>query len=98
MYLDDFEDKCKFSDVLRSNLGNYCKLTVDCWRCKEEIEIKEETKIIKLPKILIFTLERYQGEPNKVEIELDLQLDINDYIDKSLSVEIDSMWIICNKY
>ena len=62
MYLDDLEDKCKFSDVLKSNLGNYCNLTMGCPnpKCKEEIEVQEKTKIIKLPEILIFTLERYQ--------------------------------------
>ena len=35
---------------------------MDCPGFNEEIKIKEETKIIKLPDILIFTLERYQGE------------------------------------
>ena len=89
MYLDDLEDKCKFSDVLKSNLGNYCNLTMGCPnpKCKEEIEVQEKTKIIKLPEILIFTLERYQGEPNKVEIEPDDILEMSDYIDESLSVE-----------
>ena len=88
MYLDDLEDKCKFSDVLKSNLANYCNLTMGCPnpKCQKEIEVKEKTKIIKLPEILIFTLERYQGEPNKVEVEPDDILEMSDYIDKSLSV------------
>ena len=89
MYLDDLEDKCKFSDVLKSNLGNYCNLTMGCPnpKCKKEIEVEEKTKIIKLPEILIFTLERYQGSPNRVKIEPDKILEMNNYIDKTLSVE-----------
>jgi len=37
-------------------------LTIDCPECNKEIQIKEETKIIKFPDIFIFTLERYQGD------------------------------------
>ena len=89
MYLDGFEHKCKFSDVLKENLGFESYLTMGCPnpKCKKEIEVEEKTKIIKLPEILIFTLERYQGSPNRVKIEPDKILEMNNYIDKTLSVE-----------
>ena len=89
LYLDEFYDKykCKFSEVLKANIGNESNLILDCPKCKKEIEIKEETKIIKLPEILIFTLERYQGPTNKVKIEPDKILDMKEYIDKSVKVD-----------
>ena len=87
MYLDEFYNRCKFSEVLKANIGNESNLILDCPRCKKEIEIKEETKIIKLPEILIFTLERYQGQTNKVKIEPDKILDMKQYIDKSINVD-----------
>ena len=89
MYLDGFEHKCKFSDVLKENLGFESYLTMGCPnpKCKKEIEVEEKTKIIKLPEILIFTLERYQGTPNKVKIEPDDILEMSEYIDKSSPVE-----------
>ena len=87
MYLDEFYNRCKFSEVLKANIGNESNLILDCPTCKKEIEIKEETKIIKLPEILIFTLERYQGQTNKVKIEPDKILDMKEYIDKSINVD-----------
>ena len=88
MYLDEFHYRCNFSDVLKANKGNGNTLTMDCPKCNEEIVIKDETKYIKLPNILIFTLERYQGPTNKVSIQPDELLDIGPYTDKS--VEVDS--------
>ena len=85
MYLDGFEYKCKFKEVLKENLG--CTLTMGCKNCKKEIEVEEKTRIVKLPEILIFTLERYQGTPNKVKIEPDDILEMSEYIDKSSPVE-----------
>ena len=87
IYLDDFESGCKFSELLRANIGNSNDLTMECPKCNEEIQIKEETKIIKLPDILIFTLERYQGIPNKVEIQPDKYLEMKDYIDQDIKVD-----------
>ena len=58
-----------------------------CKNCKKEIEVEEKTRIVKLPEILIFTLERYQGTPNKVKIEPDDILEMSEYIDKSSPVE-----------
>ena len=87
MYLDEFEYKCKFSDVLKANIGNDNKLTMDCPKCHKEIEVKDETKYIKLPDILIFTLERYQGPTNKVSIVPNEILDMKDYIENPLNVD-----------
>jgi ubiquitin C-terminal hydrolase len=87
IYLDEFYQECKFSDVLKANLGNYNTLTMDCPNCNKEIKIKEENKIVKLPKILIFTLERYKGPTNSVRIKPDEIIYMNQYIDKSLKTD-----------
>ena len=50
------------------------------YRFKNIVELKEETKIVKLPEILIFTLERYQGPTNNVLTEPDDIIDMNKYI------------------
>ena len=60
---------------------------MDCPKCYKEINIKEETKIIKLPNILIFTLERYLGPTNNVKIIPNETLDMKKYIDSSLKVQ-----------
>jgi len=80
MYLDEIKKKCKFSDVLNRNFKKN-KLTMNCPNCGTQIEVEEETKIIKLPDILIFTLERYQRGNNNVEIEPDIQIDMYNYSD-----------------
>ena len=89
IYLDDFDYyEYIFLDILRGNYNNYIDLTMDCPGCNEEIKIKEETKIIKLPDILIFTLERYQGEKkNKIIIKPDKKLNMNEFIDKNVKVD-----------
>ena len=87
MYLDEINARCKFSDVLKSNIGNENNLLMNCPKCKKEINIKEKTKLIKLPQILIFTLERYLGQTNNVEIIPDKTLDMKFYIDDALICE-----------
>jgi ubiquitin C-terminal hydrolase len=86
MYLDEIDRDCNFSDVLYANLGKCNNLTMDCPQCNEEINIKEENKIIKLPDILIFTLERYQGTTNNINIIPDSKINMKKYIDLSLNV------------
>jgi len=87
MYLNEIQVDCNFSDVLKANIGNGNTLTMDCPKCNKEIIIKDETKYIKLPDILIFTLERYQGPTNKVLITPDEFLDIKNYTDKSIKTD-----------
>ena len=87
MYLDEFFNKCEFSDVLKANIGQNNILTMDCPKCHKEIDVKDETKYIKLPDILIFTLERYQGPTNRVLIEPNDTLNMKEYIDKSINVD-----------
>ena len=84
LYLDEINYRCSFSEVLKQNIGIENNLIMDCPYCKEEISLKEKTKIIKLPEILIFTLERYQGPFNDVEIIPNETLEMSQYIDKSL--------------
>jgi len=84
LYLDNIKYKCDLRKVLNENFGNFNNLILNCPQCKQEISIKEETKFIKLPEILIFTLERYQGPTNNVEIKPNETLDMSQYIDRSL--------------
>ena len=93
LYLDDCGYRCNFSEVLKSNIGCAADLSMDCPNpnCRRNISIKEVTKFIKLPDILIFTLERYQGETNDVRIKPDAYIYLNEYIDDSLKSQ-------CTKY
>ena len=89
IYLDEF---CKtrsyyFSKVLYSNIGCANNLIMDCPKCKRQNNLKQISKFIKLPDILIFTLERYQGKTNKVEIIPDPIIYMSDYIDNNLNVD-----------
>ena len=88
LYLDEIRSyRWNFSHILDLNIGNSNILTMDCPYCKRKINIKEETKFIKLPDIFIFTLERYQGETNNVEIISDPFIYMNNYIDPNLKVD-----------
>lgn len=82
MYLDNNKGVCNFSDVLEKNFEKN-NLIMNCPKCSREINMNEDTKIIKLPEILIFTLERYQGEFNEVEIKPDANIDMRKYVDTS---------------
>jgi len=86
IYLDTFKNQTKFSIALKENLGKEINVTMDCPnnKCNNELSFKEITKIIKLPNILIFTLERYLGLINNVIIEPDEIIDMKDYVDESL--------------
>lgn len=86
IYLDNISRTCKFSTVLFENIGKLNNLTIFCKKCKKEIETKEETKIIKLPEILIFTLERYQEKTNDTEIIPDEIIDMTNYLDSSINL------------
>ena len=85
LYLDSFSTKCKFSDVLKKNIGQPNKVTMNCSKCKEKIYSKSISKFIKIPDIFIFTLERYLVR-NKVPIEPDEFINIYDLVDNSLDI------------
>ena len=84
IYLDSIYWKCKFSYVLQSNFGIPGELTLECNFCKTENTIKSQTYFIKLPDILIFTLERNLGNPNKVPIIPNNTINMGQYLDKNL--------------
>ena len=84
IYLDNIKGKMYFSEVLKENAGKELAITLNCPSCHKENNIKEEVKIVKLPEILIFTLERNCGFINNVEIKPDNQIDMKNYIDESL--------------
>ena len=82
MYLDGFSTKCKFSDVLRKNIGCQNNVIMKCPKCKVKINLKSISNFVKIPEIFIFTLERYLIR-NQVPIEPDDNLNLSDYIDDS---------------
>ena len=88
IYLDEISSRSNFSEVLKVNIGKENNLIMNCPKCEKEItNIKEKTKLIKLPKILIFTLERYLGQTNNVEVVPDKTLNMKNYIDDALKNE-----------
>lgn len=86
IYLDNIPNNVDFSMVLFENFGHINNLTMNCPKCNEEINIKEKTKFIKLPEILIFTLERYKEVINNTFIKPDETIDMNSYLDKSVNI------------
>lgn len=40
---------------------------MNCINCGKEIKVKEITKIVKLPEIIIFTIERFIGRINNIK-------------------------------
>ena len=81
IYLDKCRKREQFSDVLDFNFEN-CKKTMDCPKCQKQIEIKEENKIMKLPEILIFTLERILGVNDTISVDLAQSINMQKYVDK----------------
>ena len=84
MYLDEIKEGSKFSEVLSKNFAK-TNIIINCPYCKKENICEEETKIIKLPDVLIFTLERYQGKNNNIKIEPDDKIEMKYYVDPSLN-------------
>ena len=86
IYLNDFNSKSKFSDILKKNIGESCISSMECPNCKEEINTKSKSSIIKLPEIFIFTIERFTPR-NTIPIEPDDEIILSDYIDDSSYIE-----------
>ena len=87
IYLDGTKTCRNFSDILRRNLDNSNILEMICQKCGKQIQVREETKIIKLPEILIFTLQSSINQHcEKVFIEPIEKIDLRYYIDHSLNI------------
>lgn len=86
LYLDEFKnkDKISFLEILKINLGKSIDLNMKCPFCRKEIKVKETTRIVKLPDILIFTLERYINGINDIRIINSIKIDMKDYIDDTV--------------
>lgn len=90
IYLDSVFEESNFSKVLDLNMGETNKIIMDCPKCGKEITLSEETTIVKLPDILIFTLERYIGQTNNVVIKPDEYIDFKKYLDNSIKYKINN--------
>ena len=86
IYLDNMPKSCSFSNLLFNNLGSKSKITIICPKCKNEANLTEETKLINLPEILIFTLERYKEGFNDILVIPDEFIDITNYLDDSIKL------------
>jgi ubiquitin C-terminal hydrolase len=86
LYLDSFTTKCKFSDILRKNIGKQNKASMRCPNCKEKIFSKSISNFVKIPDIFIFTLERFLVR-NKIPIDPDKFINIYDLVDESLNID-----------
>lgn len=87
IYLDQFYNKSKeinFSTILEEDIGKEKCMQMKCPNCKKNLVLDEITKYVKIPEILIFTLERFFGKHNKVKINPDTVLDISKYIDETI--------------
>ena len=71
--------KYYITDFIKENLGSFNFKVMNCPICYHELKIKEETKIIKLPDILIFTKENFQDVIQPIEI-----INMDKFIDYSL--------------
>ena len=80
LYLDKCRKRVNFFDVFDLNFLNGT-INIDSPKCHKNIEIKEKNTIIKLPEILIFTLERFFGVKKIVSIENPILIDLKNYID-----------------
>jgi len=86
IYLNSFNTRCKFSEVLRKNIGQENKAFMKCPKCKEKLHLNSLSKFIKLPEIFIFTLERFLVR-NTVPIEPDEFINIYDLIDDACDID-----------
>ena len=86
MYLDNIYQRCTFDKVIKENISCNDNIEMECQKCKKIMKIKEETKIVKLPEILIFTLERFLGGTNKVEIIPNDKIDLKKYVDPNINI------------
>ena len=86
MYLDTIKDSSTdFKNVLKENLGYPINIKSSCPKCTDKIDFKDNSKIIKLPEILVFTIERYIGETNTIPIKPNEIIDVKDYVETSMN-------------
>ena len=86
MYLDSIFRPCYFEDVIKQNLSS-SDITMNCEKCGRSMKINENKKIVKLPEILIFTLERYINGTNNLNITPNEIIDLKPYVDMNLKCD-----------
>lgn len=83
LYLNNafVKKKISFSNLLYENFGKNMNLIMNCINCGKEIKVKEITKIVKLPEIIIFTIERFIGRINNIKITNEKTINMKNYLD-----------------
>ena len=71
-----------FSDILDNNNQNSEPSIEKCPKCKRDIKVEITKKIIKLPEILIFSIE---NKDKTTAIRPDISLDMKKFIEPSLT-------------
>ena len=84
MNLDSIFKPCYFEKVLKFDFSNKSAIK-DCQKCDGKVQIDETTKIVKLPEILIFTLERNLNGTNDIKVRPNEILDFRRYVDENLN-------------
>ena len=92
IYLDTIQIDTSFKKVLHENLGEPIQVSSYCPNCHNRIILEDTSIIIKCPDILIFTLERYFGPINTTPIDADEEIDLKNYIDKSMLFNKDTRY------
>lgn len=82
IYLDLFSKDCKFSKILEQNLGTN-RIASKCMICDRNIYLSQKLTFIKIPEILIFTLQRNAD----VKVESDEIIDLSNYINKNANIQ-----------
>ena len=87
IYLDTISSQLTdFETVLKENLGYSINVKSSCPKCNNKILFEDISKIIKLPDILVFKIERYIGETNTIPIKQTEIIDVKDYVESSLNI------------
>ena len=86
IYLDTITtSSTDFENVLKENLGYPIQIRSFCPKCKNTMQFKDISKIIKLPEILVFTIERYIGETNSIPIKPNEIINVREYVEPSMN-------------
>ena len=93
IYLDTTNKETEFKKVLKENLGYEIEVKSKCPNCLNNITLNDNSKLIKYPEILIFTLERFMNKRNnKVPIIPNEYIDIKEFVDDCIETDDDTVY------
>ena len=78
----------ELAHILKKKVFNPIYVKSSCPKCKSKITSEDNSKIIKLPEILVFTIEKYIGETNRISIKSNKKIDVKDYVENQWILKI----------